>query len=119
MEREHHSHEEEIEEELSEQRLDFSPRIYEGEWQESMPMGFDAVTIHLDGRMQSDLNWKRAKELASQAVEKGYTLMWNMQMGLFQELSQPLVHQAQFLSLTLALEYFRDSLWKEFKLQTL
>lgn len=116
----HHHHEDELEEEVLEEKQPVScPRIYEGGWHASMPIGFDAVTIHLDGRMQSDLDWKEAKEHALQAVNKGYAVMWNMQMGLFDELLHPLTHQAQCLSLTLALEHFRDSLWKEFKSQTL
>lgn len=119
MSRDEHHHEEELEEEVLEQSYCSHPRIYEEGWHESMPADFDAVTIHLDGRMQSDLNWKEAKEQAQQAIEKGYALMWNMQMGLFDELIHPLTHQAQFLSLTLALEHFRDSLWKEFKSHTL
>jgi hypothetical protein len=119
MSREDHHHEEDLEEDILEQSHCFRPRVYEGEWHESMPYGFDAVTIHLDGRMQSDLNWKKGQEQAQQAIEKGYALMWNMQMGLFCELIHPLTHQAQFLSLTLALEHFRDSLWKEFKSHTL
>jgi hypothetical protein len=95
------------------------PRIFEGNWQEDIPAGFDAITLSLDGRLQSDLNWKKVREQARQAVEKGYALMWNMQIGLFTELAQPLASQSQFLSLTLALEHFRDSLWQEFKSQTL
>lgn len=118
MSRDHHHHEEELEEEINEQ-LNPHPRIYEGKWHELMPANFDAVTISLDGRMQSDLNWKEAKELAQQAIEKGYALMWNMQLGLFDKLRHPFAHQAQFLSLTLALEHFRDSIWKEFKTHTL
>ncbi len=94
------------------------PRIFEGSWQTHLPSGFDAVTIDLDGRVQSDLDWKKAREEAQRAVEKGYALMWNIELGLFQKLTQPLTHQAQFLSLTLSLEHFRDSLWKEFKMQT-
>lgn len=96
------------------------PRIFEGPWQgESLPLGFNAITIELDGRVHSDLNWKTARIIAQQAIENGYNLMWNMQMGLFNDLTQPLTNQTQFLSLTLALEHFRDSLWKEFKTQTI
>jgi hypothetical protein len=117
MSREEHK-EEDFEEEVK-NPLCLHPRIFEGKWHESMPTGFDAVTIHLDGRVQFDLDWKKGREQAQFAVEKGYALMWNMQMGLFNDLIHPLTHQSQFLSLTLALEHFRDSLWKEFKSQTL
>ncbi len=95
------------------------PKIFEGHWQDSIPSGFDAVMIDLDGRMQADLDWKKAREQALKVVEQGYALMWNMKMGLLNDLSKSLTDQSQFLSLTLALEHFRDSLWKEFKDQTL
>lgn len=117
MSREDH-HPEELEEVIVHFKCSH-PCIYEGPWHDSMPAGFDAVTISLDGRMQSDLNWKEAKELAQQSIEKGYALMWNMEMDLFARLRHPFTHQAQFLSLTLALEHFRDSIWKEFKMHTL
>jgi hypothetical protein len=86
------------------------PRIFEGVWHHLLPVGFDTVTIQLDGRMQSDLDWKQARLQAQMALDKGYTLMWNMQLGLFQELNHPLHDQTQFLALTLALKHFRDFL---------
>lgn len=94
-------------------------RIFEGNEEEFIPPGFDAVTISLDGRVQADLDWKEEREQAQRAVEKGYALMWDMQLGLFDDLPQSLTNQTQFLSLALSLEHFRDSLWKTFKSQTL
>lgn len=117
MNREDHHHEDEGEESVEQSPFP-NPRIYEGIWHASMPTGFDAVTIHLNGRMQSDLDWKNARKQAEEAVENGYGVMWEMEMGLFQELLHPLTSQSQFLSLTLSLEHFRDSLWKEFKFRT-
>jgi hypothetical protein len=112
--------EEDLEDEsVSENSRYFRPRIFEGNGQADIPPGFDAVTISLDGRIQSDLNWTKAREQAQCAIEKGYAVMWNMQLGLFEGLAQPLANQTQFLTLTLSLEHFRDSLWKEFKSQTL
>lgn len=113
--------EDHLEEHVEEESLSFEnalfsqPRIFEGNWQEHLPAGFDAVTISIDGRVQADLNWKKVGEQARLAVEKGFALMWNIELGLFQGLAQPLSNQTQFLSLTLSLEHFRDSLWKEFK----
>lgn len=89
-------------------------RVFEGEWREDIPHGFDAVTIPLNGRLTADLDWREARQLAKQAVERGYVLMWDMQLGLFDQLLQPLANQTQFLSFTLALQHFRDSLWQEF-----
>ncbi len=102
---------------LTERHL--KPRLFEGEWQNGVPEGFDAVTLYLDGRTQVELDWKKAREQALQAVEKGYLLLWDMDLGLFDRLAHPLSNQTQFLSLTLSLEHFRDSLWKEFKQQTI
>ena len=120
MSREEQHQEEEIEEEfLVDSPLCLQPKIFEGDWLKGVPAGFDAVTIELDGRLQADLDWKKEQTQAQQAVEKGYFLMWNMQMGLFNGLIHSLTNQSQFLSLTLALEHFRDSLWKEFRSQTL
>lgn len=113
-------HPEDLEEEfVLEEPPCLRPRIYEGNWQDSLPEGFDSVIIHLDGRVQADLDWKKERDQAQKAVEAGYTLLWNMHLGLFDDLIQPLTNQSQFLSLTLALEHFRDSLWKEFKSHTL
>lgn len=97
----------------------FRKCIYEGEFHENIPFGFDAVTIPLDGRVQTDLNWENARQKALQAIEKGYAIMWDLDLGLFNRLFHPLTHQSQFLSLTLSLEHFRDSLWKELKSHSL
>lgn len=113
----HHHHEEDVEEEIETPSF-FPARIYEGEWCTSLPRGFDAVTLQLDGRVQSEIDWKEAKTQAEQAVDQGYRLMWNIDLGLFDRLPHFLSHQGQFLTLTLALEHFRDSLWKDFKLHT-
>lgn len=117
--------EEQIEESLEEEsdfaesRMSVPPCIFEGIVQDPLPVGFNAVTIFLDGQVRADLNWKQAREQAQQAVQQGYALMWNIDLGLFDRLMQPLTSQTQFLSLALSLEHFRDSLWQEFKSQTL
>jgi hypothetical protein len=119
MSRDDHTDEREEEEFVIESSPCLRPRIFEGNWREANPSGFEAVIIDLDGHIQADLDWKKVRQQAQEAVDKGYFLLWNMQMGLFQGLTQPLTSQSQFLSLTLALEHFRDSLWKEFKPKTL
>lgn len=95
------------------------PRIFEGSLANGIPAGFDAVTIRLDGRMQAELDWKIARKEASLATEQGFGLMWAIDLGLFTGLALPLTNQGQFLSLALSLEHFRDSLWHEFKDNTL
>ncbi len=77
--------------------------------------GFNAVKVTINGQLQSHLNWKAERELAISLVEQGYALFWEIEMGFFSDLSMPLVNQTQYLSLGLSLDYFRDTLWKEFK----
>jgi hypothetical protein len=74
--------------------------------------------ILIDGKMQSDLDWKDAKSKASKYVEEGHSLFWDIDLGLFNRLSLPLSNQTQFHSLALALEHFRDTLWTEFQAHT-
>lgn len=92
--------------------------IFEGEWHGQELTGFNAVTIGLNGQVQGDLNWKSAREQAQWAIEKGYGILWDMQLGLFSGLKRPLMNQTQFLSLSLSLQHFRDTLWKEFEVET-
>lgn len=67
--------------------------------------------IFLDGRIQSSLDWAQAKsEGAGNA-----SIMWMMDLGLFGGLLKPLDDQSQFLSLSLSLQHFRDTLWREFQ----
>lgn len=94
------------------------PAIFEGSFHEGVPAGFDTVTLYLDGRVQADLNWKNVREEARAAIDQGFSLMWDIELALFNQLKQPLTNQGQFLSLALSLEHFRDSLWKEFKDRT-
>ncbi|MFI5343656.1 MAG: hypothetical protein ACHQUC_05480 [Chlamydiales bacterium] len=89
------------------------PLVYEGT-DAHPPAGFNALTIRLDGSLRSDLNWKAAKEQAEKAISKGYALFWDIDLGLFNRLTLPLMNQTQFLSLGLSLDHFRDTLWKDF-----
>jgi len=116
MSRDDHDHTDDIEELPGiDDQLFLHHRIFEGDWMNADLSQFDDVTIQLDGRVQSDLLWKSERDQAQKAIENGFGIMWEMQMGLFDEMPQPIANQTQFLSLTLALEHFRDSLWKEFK----
>ncbi len=96
----------------------FIPVVFEGPLDDSLPSPFNTVTIYLDGRLQADLTWKKAKEQAQKAAELGYGILWDIDIGLFEQLPFALTNQTQYLSLTLSLEHFRDSLWKEFKSNT-
>ncbi len=82
---------------------------------EPVPEGFDAVRIPIDGRLQADLSWKEAHAQALIYAERGLSLFWDIDLGLFNQLCQPISNQSQFLSLSLSLEHFRDTLWKDFR----
>ncbi|CUI17141.1 conserved hypothetical protein [Candidatus Protochlamydia naegleriophila] len=97
----------------------FIPVVFEGTMEPSLHTPFNTVTIYLDGRLQADLTWKKAKEEAQKAVECGYGIFWDIDIGLFEQLPFALTNQTQYLSLALSLEHFRDSLWKEFKSKTI
>lgn len=75
----------------------------------------NAVTISLNGRLHSDLDWKTAYSEAKFIQQEGKKIFWQMDLGLFKQLPFPLSNQMQFQSFSLALEHFRDSLWKEFE----
>ena len=101
---------------LMEQARFSRPLIYDQEaYERAIANGFQAVTITLNGGVRSDLKWEKERHLALEAIHHGLVIMWKIELGLFSQLSQPIRHQAQFLSLTLSLEHFRDTLWKEFQ----
>jgi len=89
------------------------PVIFDG-YDLNLPSFFNVVTIHLDGKLLSNLNWEIARELARKAVSKGYAIFWNIDLGLFDHLILPLSNQTQFLSLGLSLDHFKTFLWQEF-----
>lgn len=97
----------------------FIPKIYELDWPEEIPEGFNAVSIALDGSLKSELEWKAQCDLAFRYTEKGFKIFWKISLGLFDRLNFPLRNQTQFQSLALSLEHFRDTLWKEFRSQTI
>lgn len=96
----------------------FIPLVAESSTQE-IPPDFNARVIELEGGMQANLEWKGVKEQAHHYMEQGYFLFWKIKLGLFSELRMPLAYQAQYLSLGLSLEHFRDVIWKEFKSKSL
>lgn len=86
---------------------------------QTVPQGFNAIKIEIDGRTQADLDWNLAREWAFMIKEKGLHIFWEINLGLFEDLQMPLTNQSQFLSLCLSLEHFRDTLWKEFQEETI
>lgn len=86
---------------------------------ESVPPKFDAVCLKIDGTIRSNLSWAKEIEVARRYVEQGLRLFWEIDLGLFDRLERPLSDQGQFQSLALSLEHFRDSVWKQFRHETI
>ncbi len=86
---------------------------------ESIPKGFNAVKIRIDGGLKSDLSWKEEIETASKYAEQGVKIFWALDLGIYSGLRNPLTHTAQFMSLKLSVEHFRDKLWNQFQEQTI
>jgi len=80
---------------------------------------FNAVKILLKGGLHADLDWKEATASAERYVSQGLRLFWEIDLGLFAGLPQPLSDQGQFFALGLALEHFRDHIWKDYKEQSI
>jgi len=85
---------------------------------ELIPPGFHAATVLLDGTLQSDLNWKQGSESAKKFMAQGLKIFWELDLGLFAKLQEPLSDQMQFQALQISLKHFRDTVWKEFEHHT-
>ena len=81
---------------------------------ESLDEVCHAVTIPVDAGTKSGLNWKLAYERAEQLIAQGKFILWDLRLGLFDQLCFPLSHQSQFLTLGLGIDHFIDKLWKSF-----
>jgi hypothetical protein len=68
--------------------------------------------------MKSALDWSEAKKLAREAVDRGLKLFWKIDLGLFAKLEKPLDNQTQFHALLLSLDHFKNTLWQEFRNDT-
>lgn len=78
----------------------------------------DVSTIHLEAGIKAHLDWSQAIEAARDAIEKGYLLRWHLDLGLFNQLAYPLSHRSQFLSLSLSIQHFLETIWPIFKENT-
>ncbi|NGX57845.1 MAG: hypothetical protein K940chlam3_00742 [Chlamydiae bacterium] len=91
--------------------------IFDGPWHQ-IPDGCTAVTISLDGRLQSDLDWAKAQSMAQEISEKGFKIFWDLELGLFNRLLHPISDEMQLKTLGLAIEHFYKSIWSEFSENT-
>lgn len=96
-----------------------SPYYYIGGKRFIPEIGQNTLPIILEGHMQSDLNWDFAYDLAKKAMDSGKMIYWQMNLGLFSSQGLSIDNQTLFQSLCLALEHFRDGLWKQFESHSL
>ncbi len=95
-------------------REDFIPHIFEGTLQDLPIKGFNGILIRINGQIHSDLDWTSPREQAKQATERGLVILWEIDLGLFHQLSLPLNNQTQFNTLSLAIDHFKSTLWTDF-----
>ena len=60
------------------------------------------------------MSWKFEQEKAHYWKEQGYTIFWNLDLGLFKELKQPITDEGQWQGLEFTLKHFNETLWKPF-----
>lgn len=98
----------------------FIPKIFEVKHLgDAVPKGFNAVMITIDGRVTSSLDWKKIHQEVSKYVKEGLLILWDLNLGLFHELSFSLTNETQYRSLCISTEHFFDSLWHDFHAETL
>lgn len=116
----HHDHQHVHEDEEIEELADSLPaRIFDASFcGEPAPEGFDAVRIVIDGTIKADLSWKKEREAALAYITQGLKILWEIDLGLPGSLHQSLGNRTQFLGLTLSLEHFCNTLWKEYRKET-
>jgi hypothetical protein len=91
----------------------FFPLIYTGPQEPTSH--FNVVVLALNMSQNSNLDWKIQKSKAQEYVEKGFLILWDLEMGLFQDLTYPLSDEMQLLSFQRALEHFKKEIFEEFK----
>lgn len=92
----------------------FFPRIFSGRGSE-IPHGFNVATILLEANERSHLNWKKEEERATDLIEKGFFILWEIDFAL---LEGSLEDEARFLTLGLAIDHFMATIWPKFQENT-
>lgn len=100
--------------------MTFIPKIFDASTDGELPSSeFNAATILLDGTLSSDLKWDAQKKRADELIEKGYKILWEIDLGLFSRLTFPLKDEAQGNILKLSLEVFYQQIWEKYKEESL
>jgi hypothetical protein len=94
-------------------------RAFDSESSDEAPHpGYNARTVFFDLSLSSPLSWENEKNLARQYIQQGYCIVFDIKLGIFETGSLPLRHPAQFQSLAIAIEHFRDTILIEFQEHT-
>lgn len=78
---------------------------------QSIPDGFDAVTMTLDASVQSLLEWKLQIQEATQKTEEGKKLFWLLDFGGYD--------LPQIETFRLAIEHFEKEIWERFGMNSI
>jgi len=74
----------------------------------------NSIIIHLKAGVQDPLDFQKEYLACQEAIEKGLSLNFVIDLGLFSKLKRPLSNKSQYLSLELSLEHIKNTLWNEF-----
>ena len=83
------------------------------------PEEVEGVVVTLNGREHSDLDWKASIEEAERWIAQGCKILWKLELGLFDEIAQPLTNERQLTTLKLSLQHFREAIWDIFAHKTI
>lgn len=67
-----------------------------------------SITISLDARLSSCLDWSKQKQEALLAMDQGYCIFWKLDLGLFDHLNSSLADTQQFYSLGISIDHFKE-----------
>lgn len=70
--------------------------------------------ISLDAHPSSPLQWGEIKPQVLKEIASGKALLWHLDFGLFNRLPKPLDNKEQFLTLNLAIDHFKETVWKDY-----
>ena len=77
----------------------------------------NAVLLRLPAHLNDDLCWAKEKEIASQIIAAGKSILWDIDLGLPSFTFTP-ENSAAFFSFSLAIEEFSNTLWPQFQKHT-
>jgi len=85
---------------------------------EEVPEGFTSATIFLDAKPSSSLNWTQERLKTQELIEKGYKVLFELDLDLFGPTTQALTHTGQFQTHVLAINEFTGRFLAEFQPHT-